>query len=103
MWKVGRLSGKLQDSLESFQTVWKVSRQAGNFPDSEESFQTVWKVLDRLEKFPDSVESFQTAWKVSRRSGKFYVAKAISALLAHMCRKNDLRIPFGKFLRMKFC
>ena len=32
-----------------------------------------------------------------------YVAKAIYALLAHFCRKNNLRTPSGKFLRVKFC
>ena len=32
-----------------------------------------------------------------------YLAKAIYALLAYICRKNNLRTPSGKFLRMKFC
>ena len=32
-----------------------------------------------------------------------YVAKAIYALLPHICRENDLRTPSGKFLRVKFC
>ena len=149
VWKVSRLFGKFQDSLESFRTVWKVSGQSGKFPDGPKSFQTGWKVSGRFGKFwdslecsgqsgkvPDSLESFltvwivsrrpeklwtvwnisrhlesfQTVWKVSRQSGKFldgpgkqYIAKAIYALLAHICRKNDLRTPSGKFLRVKFC
>ena len=78
MWKVSRLSEKFSDSLETFQTVLKVSRQAG--------------------KCPDSVESFQTVWKVSRWSRKLYVA--IYALLAHICRKSDLR-TFGAYMSRK--
>ena len=32
-----------------------------------------------------------------------YVARAIYAILAHICRENDLRAPSGKFLPVKFC
>ena len=35
--------------------------------------------------------------------GHFYVAKAIYALLAHFCRKNDLPALSGKFLPFIFC
>ena len=68
--------------MEIFQTVRK-------FPAGMVSFQTVWKVYRRSEKFPYSMEIFLTVW--------------IYALLAHICRKNDLRTLSGKFLRVKFC
>ena len=32
-----------------------------------------------------------------------YVAKTIYALFWRICRKNDLRAPSGKFLRVKIC
>ena len=109
--------------MESFQTGWKVSGQCGKFPDSSESsVQTVWKASGQSGKFQESLESFKMVWKVSRRTGKFadglescmlrkrfphfwriYVAKAIYALLAHICRENDLRTPSGKFLRLNSC
>ena len=45
------------------------------------------------------------AWKQKQfmHFGHFYVAKAIYALLAHFCRKNDLPALSGKFLPFIFC
>ena len=79
MWKVSRLSGKFQESLESFRKVWKVSGQSRKFSDSLESFHTVWKVSRQAGKFPvrtvwkvsGQFGMFLTVWKGSRRSGKF--------------------------------
>ena len=128
MWKVSRLSGKFQDSLETYQKVQKVSRRIGKFPVGPESFHIVWKFSRQYGKFLDSIESFRTVWKVSKQSGNFlnkyfivgsivatsisctfvrrvlalgvYVATAIYALLAQICRKSDLR-NFGAHMLQK--
>ena len=101
VWKVSRPSGEFPDRLESFRTVWKVSGQFGKFcTDCLESFRTVWKVSGKSGKFQDGLESFQTDWKVCRRSGKLYVATALSSLLAHICRRSDLR-TFGAYMSRK--
>ena len=71
-------SGKIPDSLESFQaveknfqTVWKVSRQSKMFQESMDIFRTVWKVFEQPRKFPDSMESCRRVWKVSKQLKKF--------------------------------
>ena len=45
------------------------------------------------------------AWKQKQfmHFGHIYVTKAIYALLAHFCRKNDLPALSGKFLPFIFC
>ena len=60
----------------------------------------VGKVSRLFGNIPDGLESFQTVRKVTRRSGKLYVAKALSSLLAHICRKSDLR-TFGAYMSRK--
>ena len=88
---------KFPDCLKSFRTVWKLSERSWKLPDRLENFQTVWKVFGQ---FPDGPEScmlrFTHFWRI-------FVAKASYALLAHICRKNDLGTLSGKFLQMKFC
>ena len=65
--KLSRLSGKFQDSLESFQTVWKGFGHSEQFPDSLDSLES----FKLYEKFLNSLECFQTVLKVSGQSGKF--------------------------------
>ena len=61
LWKVSGHSGKIWDTLESFQTLLKVSGHSGKFTDTLENF------LDTLENgmFTEPLESFRTLWKVS--------------------------------------
>ena len=98
-WRVNKC-GKFPDCLKSFRTVWKLSKRSWKFPDRLENVQTVWKVFRQFGKFPDGPEScmlrFTHFWRI-------FVAKASYALLAHICRKNDLGTLSGKFLQMKFC
>ena len=128
--KVSRQSGKFPVGLESYQIVWKFSWQCGKFPDSVESFRTVWKLSRPSGKFTKiwklsrqifhclqywcnihilhfCKKSFGTLAFMSRKRfthfWHIYVAKAIYALLTHICCENDLRTPSGKFLRLKFC
>ena len=118
------------DRLVTFRTVWKLSRPSGNFPHCLEIFQTVHNFPDRLESFPKvwklsrqifyclqyccnihilhlCKKSFDTLACMSRKRfthfWHIYVAKAIYALLAHICRKSDLPTLFRKFWRVKFC
>ena len=81
-----------------FQIVWKISVQSGKFPDSLE-------VSGQCEKFPVMYARVYMACKQKQfmHFWHIYDAKAISALLAHFCRKNDLCALSRKFLRMKFC
>ena len=69
--------------------------------------------------FPDPLETFRTVWKLSRqifyclqyccnihilhfckKSFDMYVAKAIYAVLAHICRESNLR-TFGAYMSRK--
>ena len=130
MWKVSRLFGKFQDSLETYQMVRKVSRRTEKFPDRLESLQLVRKVSRESGNFLDSMETFRTVQKVSELSGNFldkyfivgsiaatsisctfvrrvlalgvYVATAIYALLAQICRKSNLRTFGAHMLQKRF-
>ena len=114
-----------RDNLEGLWTVWKVLELSKKFPLSLESFWTIWKVYNQFGKFPDSLERqrYVTSWTKSLKlylPTKFqknvmylstcrnkdlctfgvYVAKAICALFAYICRGNDLRSSSGNFLRL---
>ena len=71
MCKVSRLSRKVPDYPEKFQTTRKFSRPSVKFSDHTESFQNMWKVFRPSGKCPDHLESLQTNQKVSRPSRKF--------------------------------
>ena len=85
-WKLSRLSGNFPDCSETFQTVWKVSEQSGNFPDKYSivcsivatsiSCTFVRRVLTCMSR-----KQFTHFWHI-------FVAKAIYALLAHICRET---------------
>ena len=108
VWKFFRQSGKFPESLETFQTVQKVSSQAGKFLYSMESSRTVWKVMDSQESFqmvlfpPDCLHYCCNIHILHfcKKSFDVFVAKAIYALLARVCRESDLR-TFAAYMSRK--
>ena len=81
-----RVSRKMPEYLETYESIRKLSRVFRTFPECPETFQSVRKVFHSVQNlsrvynnFPDYLQTCQSVWKLSRAMGGCYWVCSVSA------------------------